>query len=53
MINSVYDKAIGDLSCPYLYEYIHSFKEFFDNKLPDRCEFSSFKDKCIREKNFR
>ena len=53
MIN-VYDKTIDDLSCPYPYEYMQSFKEFFDNKLPDRCEFfSSFKDKCIREKDFR
>ena len=29
----------------YSYEYMDSFKKFFDNKLSDRCEFfSSLKD---------
>ena len=30
-----------------------SFKEFSEDKLPDRCEFySSLKDKCISEKYY-
>ena len=30
-----------------------SFKHFFDNKLPDRCEiFSSLKDECISQKYY-
>ena len=37
----------------YPYEYIDSFKKFFDEKLHDRCEFySSLKDECISEKDF-
>ena len=35
----------------YPYEYMGSFKKFFDEKLPDRCKFfSSLKDRCISEK---
>ena len=35
----------------YPYEYMDSFKRFFDEKLPDRCKFfSSLKDRCISEK---
>ena len=34
----------------YPYEYMDSFKKFFDEKLPDRCKFfSSLKGKCISE----
>ena len=30
-----------------------SFKKFFDDKLPDRCEFfSSLKDQCISAKKY-
>ena len=37
--------------CPY--EYMNSFKRFFDDKLPDRREFySSLKDKCVSEKDY-
>ena len=37
----------------YLYEYMNSFKGFFDDKLHDRREvFSSLKDKRISEKDF-
>ena len=37
----------------YPYEYMDSFKTFFDEKLPARCKFfSSFKDKCISEKDY-
>ena len=37
----------------YPYEYMDSFKKFFDDKLPDRCEFlSSVKDDCISEKDY-
>ena len=36
----------------YPYEYMNSFKKFFDDKLPDRCTFfSSFKDEYI-SKNY-
>ena len=36
----------------YLFEYMNSFKKFFENKLPDSCKFfSSLKDKCISEKD--
>ena len=32
----------------YPYEYMDSFKNFFEDKLPDTCEFfSSLKNKCI------
>ena len=35
------------------YEYMNSFKTFFDKKLPGRCKlFSSLKDKCISEKDY-
>ena len=35
----------------YPYEYMDSFKKFFNDKLPDRCEFFSFlKDECIVKK---
>ena len=35
----------------YPYEYMDSFKKFFENKLLDRCDFHSFlTDKCINEK---
>ena len=34
------------------HEYMDSFKKFFEDKLPDRCEFfSSLKDECISEKD--
>ena len=37
----------------YPYEYMNSFGKFFDEKLPDRCEFfSSVKDECISEKDY-
>ena len=37
----------------YLYEYMDSFKKFFDEKLLDRSIFfSSLKDRCISEKNY-
>ena len=36
----------------YPYEYMDSFEKFFEDKLPDRCEFySSLKDGCISEEN--
>ena len=36
----------------YPHEYMQSFKFFFDDKLPDRCEFlSSLKYECISEEN--
>ena len=36
----------------YPFEYMGSFKKFFDEKLPDRCKcFSSLKDECISKKN--
>ena len=35
----------------YPYEYMDSFKKFFENKLLDRCDFHNFlTDKCINEK---
>ena len=35
------------------YEYMDSFKKFFEDKLPDRCEcFSSLKNECINEKDY-
>ena len=38
----------------YLYEYLDSFKKFFENKLPDKCEFfSSLKDEYISEKDYQ
>ena len=37
----------------YAYEYMDSFKDFSENKLPTRCKFfSSLKDKCISEKDY-
>ena len=37
----------------YPYKYIESFKKFFDDKLPNRCEFFSFlKDECFSEKDY-
>ena len=37
----------------YPYECMDSFKKFFDDKLPDRCEFFSFlKDECISQKDY-
>ena len=37
----------------YPYDYMDSFKKFFDEKLPDRHEFySSLKDECISEKDY-
>ena len=34
----------------YPYKYMDSFEKFFDEKLPDRCDFfSSLKDECISE----
>ena len=36
----------------YPYEYMDGFEKFFEDKLPDRCEFySSLKDGCISEEN--
>ena len=38
----------------YPYEYMDSFKRFSENKLPDKCKsFSSLKDECIIEKDYR
>ena len=35
----------------YPYEYMDSFKKFFEDKLPNRCEFfSSLKFECISKK---
>ena len=37
----------------YPYEYMNSFKKFYENKLPDKREFfSSLNDKCISEKDY-
>ena len=37
----------------YLYEYMDSFKKFFEDKLPDGCKFyMSLKDQCKREKHY-
>ena len=37
--------------CPY--EYVDSFKKFFEEKLFDRCEFySALKNECISEKDY-
>ena len=38
----------------YPYEYMDSFKRFFENKLPDKCKFfSSLKDERIGEKDYQ
>ena len=35
------------------YDYMDSFKTFFDKELPDGCKyFSSLKDECISEKDY-
>ena len=37
----------------YPYEYMDSLKKFSEDKLPDRCKFSSsLKDKCISKKDY-
>ena len=37
----------------YPYGYMDSFKKFFEDKLPNRCEFlNSLKDECISQKNY-
>ena len=37
----------------YPYEYMDSFKNFSEDKLPDRCKFfNSLKDECISEKDY-
>ena len=37
----------------YPYEYMDSFEKFFEDKLPDKCEFFSFlEDRCISEKDY-
>ena len=37
----------------YPYEYVDNFERFFEDKLPDRCEFfSSLKDECIIENDY-
>ena len=37
----------------YPYKYMDNFKKFFDDKLPDRCEFlSSAKDDSISKKDY-
>ena len=37
----------------YRYEYMNNFKEFFEDKIPDRCEcFGSLKDECISKKDY-
>ena len=37
----------------YSYEYMNSFEKFFEDKLPDKCNFSSFlKDECVSEKDY-
>ena len=46
-LNSVTQKGV------HPYEYMNSFENFSENKLPDRCLFySSLKDKCISEKHY-
>ena len=59
MILSIYHKnlvwtiKISKQIAVYSYEYMDRFKEFFDKKLPDRCEFfSSLKDECISGKDY-
>ena len=59
MILSIYHKnlvwtiKINKQIAVYSYEYMDIFKEFFDEKLPDRCEFfSSPKDECISGKDY-
>ena len=38
----------------YPYEYMDSFKRFFENKLPDRSKFlSSLKDECVSKKDYQ
>ena len=38
----------------YPSEYMDSFKRFFENKLPDKCNFfSSLKDECISKKDYQ
>ena len=38
----------------YPYEYLNSFERFFEDKLPDKCEFfSSLKTECIIEKDYQ
>ena len=38
----------------YPYEYMDSFKKFFEDKLPDKSKFfSSLKDECISEKDYQ
>ena len=38
----------------YPYEYLNSFKRFSEDKLPDKCIFfSSLKDECISEKDYK
>ena len=38
----------------YPYEYMDSFEKFSENKLPDKCKFSSsLKDECISEKDYQ
>ena len=37
----------------YPYKYMDSFEKFFEDKLPNKCEFfSSLKDRCISEKDY-
>ena len=37
----------------YPYQYMYSFKRFFENKLPDKSKFfSSLKDECVSEKDY-
>ena len=37
----------------YPYEYMDSFEKFFEDKLPDECEFlSSLKDRCVSVKDY-
>ena len=37
----------------YSYEYMNSCKGFFDDSLPDRCEFyNSLEDECVSKKHY-
>ena len=47
LLKLVKEKAV------YPYEYMNSFKNFSEDKLPDRSKFfSSLKDECISEKDY-
>ena len=52
MILNIHHKNLV-MICQNSYEYVDSFKKFFDEILLDRCGiFSSLKDECISEKDY-